>query len=474
MTEVKKFDPNQPRDEDGKWGSGGGTGASAPEPIYLGKRRGVNPIENPGTYYHVAPNSYKPGDDILSYQALREMGKKPKWKWETDPNTFVDSYGISLHDNLPEAEEHAKEYGGKLLKVEVPEDDGYGDHRGRVNKEGYPTIEDRVPGEWVTVIKPAKKAARKSEEFDGDDMIDTLVSFGGAIKSVEETATGWKFGGWLVCFDTHDVSSLRDRFTKSTDFDIQDGDRRSLYYNHGLDGTVKRTRLGDCHVSVKDAGVWIEGEIKKRDDYLKKHAESIAVNIKRFGLSSGAPAHLVERERVAGGHEVKMWPIAEASITPTPAEPMTGCISLKSLLEIEEAEAAPPETDETKTTEIPDDNLPAGKSFVDHSEQVLATNAEFLERVESLIDMRCIKAGRVLSQANCDRIQGHVDSLQTTVEQMRALLSEHGPQDAANDTKAVEAAQAATKAVEELNAEIDDLEIMFLQQQMKLSQLLSH
>lgn len=168
---------------------------------------------------------------------------------------------------------------------------------------------------------------------------DTLIHYGGEIKNIEESPDGWKFGGYLVVFDSTDVSSMRDRFTKSTDFDIQNGDRRSVYYNHGMDGTVKRTRLGDCRVQVKDAGIWIEGEIKKRSDYLAKHAEQIAMNIKQFGLSSGAPAHLVERKDVEGGHEVTLWPIAEASITPTPAEPMTGCVSLKSLMDVESEEA---------------------------------------------------------------------------------------------------------------------------------------
>ena len=164
----------------------------------------------------------------------------------------------------------------------------------------------------------------------------TLISYGGEIKTVEQTEDGWKFGGWLVVFDSHDASRLRDKFTKSTDFDIEDGERRGLYYNHGLDGTIKRTRLGDVRVFVKDAGVWIEGQIKKRNDYLKGHAEHIAAKIKEFGLSSGAPAHLVERKAIDGGHEITMWPLAEASITPTPAEPLTGCFSIKALEELAE------------------------------------------------------------------------------------------------------------------------------------------
>lgn len=185
-----------------------------------------------------------------------------------------------------------------------------------------------------------------------ENISDTLVSFGSEIKALGETADAYKFGGYLVVFDTHDASNLKDKFTAATDFDIENGDRRSVYYNHGLDGTIKRTRLGSATLQIKDAGVWIEGEIKKRSDYLKTHAEKIADGIKNgvFGLSSGAPAHLVEREKCSGGHEVKMWPIAEASITPTPAEPMTTCVSLKSLMTVEEIEG----TDELKAVTTAD------------------------------------------------------------------------------------------------------------------------
>lgn len=171
-------------------------------------------------------------------------------------------------------------------------------------------------------------------------MDDTLIAFGSEIKALEETADSFKFGGYLVVFGSQDISPLKDQFLKSTDFDIEDGDRRSVYYNHGLDGTLKKTKLGSARLFIKDAGVWLEGEIAKRDDYLKAHSEKIVEGIKKgiFGLSSGAPAHLVERKSDGGGHIVEMWPIAEASITPVPAEPLTNCVSLKSLQTVEEIE----------------------------------------------------------------------------------------------------------------------------------------
>lgn len=177
-------------------------------------------------------------------------------------------------------------------------------------------------------------------------MEDTLIAFGSEIKAVEETAESYKFGGFLVVFDTPDISSMRDKFTKSTDYDIEDGDTRSIYYNHGLDGTFGKTKIGKGKLFIKDAGIWLEGEIQKRTDYLEKHISKVADGMKMtvatkgieaplFGLSSGALSHLVEREVDGDGHRVTRWNLGEASITPTPCAPQTGCTSLKSLLEAE-------------------------------------------------------------------------------------------------------------------------------------------
>ncbi len=175
--------------------------------------------------------------------------------------------------------------------------------------------------------------------------MDTLVAFGSEIKTLEETPDSWRIGGFLVVFGSHDASHLKDRFSPETDFDIEDGDRTSIYYNHGLDGTIKRSKLGDGRLFITDAGVWFEGELKKRTDYLKEHIEKIAEGMSKkiemkgamfpaFGLSSGAPAHLVERVVVEGGHLVTKWPLrTDCSITPTPAEPFTSVGAIKSLNE---------------------------------------------------------------------------------------------------------------------------------------------
>ena len=267
------------------------------------------------------------------------------------------------------------------------------------------------------------------------DVTDTLIHYGGSIKTLEESGDCWRFGGWLVVFGSHDSSRFKDKFTAQTDFDIEDGERRGLYYNHGLDGTIKRTKLGDCRVYVKAAGVWIEGQIRKRTDYLKSHAEKIAANIESFGLSSGAPAHLVERKAVPGGHEILLWPLAEASITPTPAEPLTGCFSLKALVgagceALGTGELAPGCAQSPVLSPSLDSHsagLRDGLAFDDHCARVLAAVGELQERVDGLAQMRCVKSNRRWSAGKFETLGSLADGLGLAAEQVRAVAQEHAP-----------------------------------------------
>lgn len=181
------------------------------------------------------------------------------------------------------------------------------------------------------------------------ELDETLIAFGDSIKAVEETDDSYKFGAFLVVFDSPDISNHRDSFTKSTDFGFEDGETRPILYNHGLDATVGKAVIGKGRLFLKDAGVWMEGEVKKRRDYLEKHIERVGEGLKAtvkhrgieapmFGTSSGATSHTVIREAKGAGHVISQWHIGEASITPTPAEPQTACMSLKSLVEIESAD----------------------------------------------------------------------------------------------------------------------------------------
>lgn len=183
---------------------------------------------------------------------------------------------------------------------------------------------------WTDLIPDAWQATKDVT------MDSTLVHYGGEVKALGDDG---KIGGYLVTFgdaDTPDLSATRDFFTKDTDFDIETGEKRSVYYSHGLDATMGVKKIGALTVTdmaKDDHGVWVEAQLKMRDKY--EQAIFGMVKEGKLGWSSGAPTHLVRRKAIKTDegtvHEILHWPIGEGSLTPTPAEPRCDAFALKSL-----------------------------------------------------------------------------------------------------------------------------------------------
>ncbi|MDX2141388.1 MAG: phage major capsid protein [Chloroflexota bacterium] len=156
-------------------------------------------------------------------------------------------------------------------------------------------------------------------------MSETLVAFGGATKALADG----KLGGYLVVYSDAQAPDLEgDFFTDATDFDVEDGRQVGVYYLHGQDATLGKRRIGKALLKRDPVGIWIEAQLDLRDDYeraLYQLAQQGAL-----GWSSGAAAHLVERTP-RPPHHVTRWTIAEASLTPTPAEPRARVVTVKSL-----------------------------------------------------------------------------------------------------------------------------------------------
>ena len=94
---------------------------------------------------------------------------------------------------------------------------------------------------------------------------ETVVWYGGEVKALDDSG---KIGGYLVRFSTaQDPDLSGDYFTKSTDF----GPIKSspILYHHGMDSTLKGTRLGLGELKTDDVGVWLEGQLELRDEYEK-------------------------------------------------------------------------------------------------------------------------------------------------------------------------------------------------------------
>ncbi len=169
--------------------------------------------------------------------------------------------------------------------------------------------------------------------------MNELISFGGEVKAMG----GGRIAGQLVQYSTADAPDLsrhRDFFSAKTDFDMEDGKKASVYYHHGLDGTLGARKLGTVEMKANDLGVWVEGQLNMRDDY--ERAVYGLAEAGKLGWSSGATTHLVRREAVSGKNasHVTYWPISEASLTPTPADHRNAAVvpveslAVKSFLEL--------------------------------------------------------------------------------------------------------------------------------------------
>ena len=145
-----------------------------------------------------------------------------------------------------------------------------------------------------------------------------LFTFGGAVKALGEG----KFEAPLVLFtDSSSPDLAGDYFTKDTNFwYLRDGKATiPVLYNHGTDKTMGVKGLGSAEVEMRDAGVWMRGQLDMADQYQRAIYSMIEAG--KMGTSSGSVPHMVEREQKGDAYWIKSWPLAEGSLTPTPCEP---------------------------------------------------------------------------------------------------------------------------------------------------------
>ena len=179
---------------------------------------------------------------------------------------------------------------------------------------------------------------------------DNLIYYGEAVKKLGDN----KVGGYLVRFSSQDDPDLvGDYFSPETDLGIEDKSKLPVYYQHGYDQVLKSRRIGRAQATIDDIGVWLEAQLEMRDEYERGLMELAEAG--KLGWSSGAAGHLVEREQVGKSWLIKSWPIAEASLTPTPAEPRNTAMSVKTLLDNTQETEKTQEvtmTDQVQTPEV--------------------------------------------------------------------------------------------------------------------------
>lgn len=171
-----------------------------------------------------------------------------------------------------------------------------------------------VEKEWIDIMMPD----------------DTLVSYGGEVKALGNGLTG-------ICVarfsDSSDPDLMKDYFDAETDFDIEDGEKLSIYFDHGMDDLLNNKRLGREPIEIKDAGVFLQHQLDLRDEYeaaIYKLAE-----MGKLGASSGPAQHLVRRERKGNAFHITHWPLKEVSYTVRPADHKNSVLPMKSLARID-------------------------------------------------------------------------------------------------------------------------------------------
>lgn len=125
--------------------------------------------------------------------------------------------------------------------------------------------------------------------------------------------------GFLIFYSGPMSTDLEgEYFTAKSDLDLAGRQELSLYFEHGRDPSVGKRRIGVAKLARKSTGLWAttrpvaELPPKIWQGLVDLSSEGL------LGFSSGAASHLAE---VAPDGWIKSWPLIDASLTVSPAEP---------------------------------------------------------------------------------------------------------------------------------------------------------
>jgi len=152
--------------------------------------------------------------------------------------------------------------------------------------------------------------------------MNELISIGSAVKAYPDGT----LGGYLVRFTGPDEPDEHgEYFTQRTDF-WGPPSQAGVVFHHGFARGLGKRRIGWGRLAKNDRGIVIKAML---DPSLPANqAIYAAAKAGKLGWSSGSAPHLVERSN----GEILQWPIVEASLTYTPADPKTRVLPLKAIL----------------------------------------------------------------------------------------------------------------------------------------------
>jgi HK97 family phage major capsid protein len=197
-----------------------------------------------------------------------------------------------------------------------------------------------------------------------------------SIKSIEVKDGKARVGAYAIRFSGADQKDLQGEFfTAKTYFGSRKGDGADVMFNHGQAPTKAFDEIcgrvfAEAKATLDEVGIFVEHVLDLADEYEAAIAGLCSTG--KLKWSSGATSHMVKRSDTG---EIKRWPIAEFSYTPTPAEPRLPAIAPLKSVTVDEASAAEiakglpnAETEKGRkgeTGKSPDVTVKVGVEFVD-------------------------------------------------------------------------------------------------------------
>lgn len=200
-----------------------------------------------------------------------------------------------------------------------------------------------------------------------------IVGYGGAVKALDNG----RVAGYLVTFGGKDLTG--EYFAPDTDYG--EPDKLPVLYHHGFDPVLKARRIGTAKVERDEFGLWAEAQLNLANEY-ERYVYELA-QAGKIGWSSGAAAHTVEKDDEGERVKITQWYMAEASLTPTPAEPRN-VVTIKSLqvqAESEQDEQGKLESDAEPETvainqPVQDNEVKKMEMTTEQLEQLIADTSE--------------------------------------------------------------------------------------------------
>jgi len=243
------------------------------------------------------------------------------------------------------------------------------------------------------------------------ELDEILVHYGGEVKALGNG----KVGGMLVRHSNQNDPDLTDDYFDGKT-EIHFSDSLPVLYQHGMDKVLGKRVIGSATAKRDDVGVWLEAQLNMRDEYEK--AIYGMVEQKKLGWSSGAIAHLVDRELSDNGktYHIKSWFIGEASLTPTPAEPKNTVMTLKSWTPLEAA--WPDNSDKEIKNNIGDTKMPELK------DEIKAMFDEQKTSIEQLVESKAEAA----AQKAVDNVLSKLPEIKTPLGAQAAVTLDEADQ----------------------------------------------